>query len=133
MTREYATSFSSNGSSPLSSAHLGKARWAPLSSTLAAERVPHTIHRVVHIPKRENVIVNRLNKTKVERVVDHEAEQIERVKRENAVKRTAAAAKVRYPTDSTPPRLTQPCRKKQISSSPRPERPRKPHVRTTRS
>ena len=48
----------------------------------------------VHIPKRENVIVNRLNKTKVERVVNHEAEQIERVKRENAVKRAAAAAKV---------------------------------------
>jgi len=47
----------------------------------------------VHIPKRENVIVNRLNKTKVERVVDHEAEQIERVKRENAVKRAVAAAK----------------------------------------
>ncbi|KAI0265681.1 hypothetical protein BC834DRAFT_173820 [Gloeopeniophorella convolvens] len=27
----------------------------------------------VHIAKRENVIVNRLNKTKVERTVDHEA------------------------------------------------------------
>lgn len=47
----------------------------------------------IHIAKRENVIVNRLNKTKVERVVDHEAERIERVKRENAVKRAAAAAK----------------------------------------
>jgi hypothetical protein len=52
--------------------------------------------RIVHVPKRENVIVNRLNKTKVERVVDHEAERIERVKRENAVKRAAAAAKVQY-------------------------------------
>ncbi|KAI9437404.1 cytoplasmic protein [Russula earlei] len=48
----------------------------------------------VHIPKRENTIVNRLNKTKVERVVDHEAERIERAKHENAVKRAAAAAKV---------------------------------------
>ncbi|KAF8488203.1 cytoplasmic protein [Russula emetica] len=47
----------------------------------------------IHIAKRENAIVNRLNKTKVERVVDHEAERIERVKRENAVKRAAAAAK----------------------------------------
>ncbi|KAH9960107.1 hypothetical protein BC827DRAFT_1209152 [Russula dissimulans] len=47
----------------------------------------------VHILKRENVIVNRLNKTKVERAVDHEAERIERVKNENAVKRAAAAAK----------------------------------------
>ena len=49
----------------------------------------------VHVPKRENVIVNRLNKTKVERIVDHEAERIERVKGENAAKRVAAAAKVR--------------------------------------
>ena len=52
--------------------------------------------RVVHIAKRENAIVNRLNKTKVERVVDHEEERIERVKRENAVKRAAAAAKVHF-------------------------------------
>ncbi|KAI0629791.1 hypothetical protein C8Q77DRAFT_1138560 [Trametes polyzona] len=47
----------------------------------------------VHIPKRENVIVNRLNKTKVEREVDHEAERVERIKKENAAKRAAAAAK----------------------------------------
>jgi hypothetical protein len=50
--------------------------------------------RVVHIAKRENPIVNRLSKTKVERVVDHEAERIERAKRENVVKRAAAAVKV---------------------------------------
>ncbi|KAI0671177.1 cytoplasmic protein [Trametes maxima] len=47
----------------------------------------------VHIPKRENPIVNRLNKTKVEREVDHEQERVERIKQENAVKRAAAAAK----------------------------------------
>lgn len=64
---------------------------------LAAGRVSHAILRAVYIPKRENAIVNRLNKTKVERVVDHEAEQIERIKQENAVKRAAAAAKVRPP------------------------------------
>lgn len=59
---------------------------------------PHAvICRVVHIVKRENAIVNRLNKTKVESVVDHEAERIERVKRENAVKRATAAAKVHLP------------------------------------
>ncbi|KAG1849865.1 cytoplasmic protein [Suillus tomentosus] len=45
----------------------------------------------VHIPKRENVIVNRLNKTKVERDVDHEQERIERIKKENAEKRVIAA------------------------------------------
>ena len=55
-----------------------------------------TLLCAVHVPKRENVIVNRLNKTKVERVVDHEAERIERVKSENAVKRAAAAAKVHF-------------------------------------
>ena len=60
---------------------------------LLAEWIPHDIRRVVHVPKRENAIVNRLNKTKVERVVDHETEKIERVKREDAVKRAAAAAK----------------------------------------
>ena len=54
------------------------------------------IHRSVHVQKRENAIVNRLNKTKDERTVDHEAERIERVKSENAAKRVAAAAKVKY-------------------------------------
>ncbi|KAI0060471.1 cytoplasmic protein [Artomyces pyxidatus] len=55
----------------------------------------HSDKRVkrVYIPKRENAIVNRLNKTKNERVVDHEAERIERIKAENAVKRAAAAQK----------------------------------------
>ncbi|KAI0329027.1 cytoplasmic protein [Cubamyces sp. BRFM 1775] len=47
----------------------------------------------VHVPKRENVIVNRLNKTKVEREVDHEQERVDRIKKENAAKRAAAAAK----------------------------------------
>jgi hypothetical protein len=84
-------------SCPLSSGHLGEARCEYLlpQPTPAAERIPHAVRFTVHVPKRENVIVNRLNKTKVELVVDHEAEKIERVKRENAVKRAAAAAKVR--------------------------------------
>ncbi|KAI8986153.1 hypothetical protein BD414DRAFT_50952 [Trametes punicea] len=47
----------------------------------------------VHIPKRDNTVVNRLNKTKVERQVDHEQERIDRIKKENAAKRAAAAAK----------------------------------------
>ncbi|KAI0823967.1 cytoplasmic protein [Trametes gibbosa] len=47
----------------------------------------------VHVPKRENPIVNRLNKTKVEREVDHENERVERIKKENAAKRAIAAAK----------------------------------------
>ena len=102
MTREYAALFEPPESScPLSSGHLGEARCAYLLHlpTLAAELVPHTVRYIAHAPKRENAIVNRLNKTKVERVVDHEAEKIERVKSENAAKRAAAAAKVR----SSPP------------------------------
>jgi hypothetical protein len=45
----------------------------------------------VHIEKRENPIINRLNKTKLERAVDHEQERIERVKKETARKRAEAA------------------------------------------
>ncbi|KAI5896151.1 DUF814-domain-containing protein [Schizophyllum commune H4-8] len=56
----------------------------------------HSDKRVkrVHVAKRENPIVNRLNKTKVERQVDHEAEKVERLKKESAARRAAAAAKV---------------------------------------
>ena len=54
----------------------------------------------VHVVKRENPIVNRLNKTKVVRDVDHEAERQERIKQENQVKRAAAAQKVRSPHSS---------------------------------
>ena len=49
----------------------------------------------MYIQTRENPIVNRLNKTKVEREVDHEQERQERIKKENAVKRAAAMAQVR--------------------------------------
>lgn len=49
---------------------------------------------LVHVAKRENPIVNRLNKTKVEKQVDHEQERIDRVKKENAEKRAIAAQKV---------------------------------------
>ncbi|KAH9480692.1 Coiled-coil domain-containing protein 25 [Psilocybe cubensis] len=47
----------------------------------------------VHVATRENAIVNRLNKTKTERQVDHEQERIDRIKKENAIKRAAAAEK----------------------------------------
>ncbi|XP_006462476.1 hypothetical protein AGABI2DRAFT_137158 [Agaricus bisporus var. bisporus H97] len=45
----------------------------------------------VHVEKRENVIVNRLNKTKIEKEVNHEQERVDRLKKENAIKRAAAA------------------------------------------
>ncbi|KAF8349386.1 cytoplasmic protein [Amanita rubescens] len=44
----------------------------------------------VHVAKRENPIVNRLNKTKVEREVNHEQERVDRLKAEAAQKRAAA-------------------------------------------
>ncbi|OBZ71133.1 Coiled-coil domain-containing protein 25 [Grifola frondosa] len=47
----------------------------------------------IHVPKRENPIVNRLNKTKDERQVDHEQERIDRIKQESAVRKAAAAQK----------------------------------------
>ncbi|KAM6494262.1 cytoplasmic protein [Amanita muscaria] len=47
----------------------------------------------VHIANRENAIVNRLNKTKVEREVNHEQERVDRLKKENAKKRATAAEK----------------------------------------
>ena len=92
---------------------------------------------LVYIPKRENPIVNRLNKTKVERTVDHEAERIDRTKRENAVKRAAAAAKVREPPTLLIARghinATPILRKRQTWSLLRHARPRRPPARTTRS
>ena len=52
----------------------------------------------VHVAKRENPIVNRLNKTKVEREVDHEQERVDRQRQEQKENRAKAAAKVRYQT-----------------------------------
>ncbi|PCH40397.1 cytoplasmic protein [Wolfiporia cocos MD-104 SS10] len=55
----------------------------------------HSDKRVkrVHVARRENAIVNRLNKTKAERQVDHEQERVERIKTEHAARRAAAAQK----------------------------------------
>ncbi|KAG8997942.1 hypothetical protein FRB90_012405 [Tulasnella sp. 427] len=44
----------------------------------------------IHVPQRENAIVNRLDKTKAERDVDHEQEKIDRQKAESAVRRAGA-------------------------------------------
>ena len=46
------------------------------------------------MPARENAIVNRLNKTKVEKEVDHEAERQARLKAEGRVKKAAAIEQV---------------------------------------
>ncbi|KIJ54478.1 hypothetical protein M422DRAFT_24423 [Sphaerobolus stellatus SS14] len=47
----------------------------------------------VHVPTRENAIINRLNKTKEVREVDHEQEKVDRTKAEAAARRVAAAEK----------------------------------------
>lgn len=49
----------------------------------------------VYIPTRDNAVVNRLNKTKVVREVDHEAERIERQRREGKTKKALANDLVR--------------------------------------
>ncbi|TFK48790.1 cytoplasmic protein [Heliocybe sulcata] len=61
----------------------------------------HSDKRVkrVYVVKRENPIVNRLNKTKVEKQVDHEQERVDRIKKESAVRRAAAAAKKKADAD----------------------------------
>ncbi|CEL56905.1 Coiled-coil domain-containing protein 25 OS=Danio rerio GN=ccdc25 PE=1 SV=1 [Rhizoctonia solani AG-1 IB] len=49
--------------------------------------------RVVHVPERVNAIVNRINKTKVVREVDHEQEKVDRIKAESAKRKAAALEK----------------------------------------
>lgn len=64
-------------------------------SSRSASRRFYEKGRAVYIQKRQNPIVNRLNKTKVEREVDHEQERQERIKKEGAIKKAAALAQVR--------------------------------------
>jgi len=53
----------------------------------------------IHVPERQNPIVNRLNKTKVEKEVDHEQERIERLRAEANQRNAAAAEKKRGDAD----------------------------------
>ncbi|KAH9932765.1 cytoplasmic protein [Epithele typhae] len=57
----------------------------------------------IYVAKRENAIVNRLNKTKTERQVDHEQERVDRVKAENAVKRARGAEGHSHARPRSPP------------------------------
>ena len=86
----------------------------------------------MHVAKRENPIVNRLNKTKVEKEVDHEQERVDRIKKENAAKRSAAVEKVlstSITTDLTDCHILH--RKGKMQNLPNRERQRKPLVPTT--
>lgn len=52
------------------------------------------INCVAHVSTRDNAIVNRLNKTKVEKEVDHEAERQERLRLEGKKKKAEAIERV---------------------------------------
>ncbi|KAK8869683.1 hypothetical protein IAR55_000251 [Kwoniella newhampshirensis] len=49
----------------------------------------------VHVATRENAIVNRLNKTKVEKEVDHEAERQDRLREEGRKKKAEATERAK--------------------------------------
>jgi hypothetical protein len=51
----------------------------------------------VHVPARDNVIVNRLNKTKVEKDVDHEQVRQERLREAGRLKKAEAIENVSGP------------------------------------
>ena len=48
----------------------------------------------MHVPARDNVIVNRLNKTKVEKDVDHEQVRQERLREAGRLKKAEAIENV---------------------------------------
>jgi hypothetical protein len=50
---------------------------------------------IVHVATRDNAIVNRLNKTKMEKEVDYEQERQDRLKAEGRKKKVAAEERVR--------------------------------------
>jgi hypothetical protein len=56
--------------------------------------------RAVKISTRDNAIVNRLNKTKTEREVDHESERQERLRSEGRKKKAAAIESVSTESES---------------------------------
>lgn len=73
------------------STRTGQTRWVTSPTNKDGRRPGPS--PIVYIEKRENAIVNRLNKTKVEREVNHEQERVDRLKKETAIKRAAAAEK----------------------------------------
>jgi hypothetical protein len=83
----------SNHSMRSDSHHLTRSR--EVASTFLPHRFFSPSVALVHVEKRENAIVNRLNKTKVEREVNHEQERVDRLKQEAAIRRAAAAEQVR--------------------------------------
>lgn len=88
----------------------------------------------VHVAERVNAIVNRLNKTKVVREVDHEQERVDRIKAESAKRKAEALEKVRQgsPQDGDMERNPPENRKKQMRRLRGNEKLTKPRARTTR-
>ena len=50
--------------------------------------------RVVHVQARDNAIVNRLNKTKIEKEVDHESDRQDRLRLEGRKKKVEVLERV---------------------------------------
>ena len=65
-----------------------------LAPELISALTGRSIDSTVHVSSRDNAIVNRLNKTKVEKEVDHEAERQERLKAEGRKKKAVAEERV---------------------------------------
>lgn len=57
-------------------------------------RSPILRWKIVHVVTRDNAIVNRLSKTKVDKDVDHESERQERLREEGRRKKVEAAERV---------------------------------------
>lgn len=67
----------------------------PLRTTITTLHVCRKIaDDLVHVQTRENAIVNRLNKTKIEKEVDHESERQERLRIEGRKKKAEAVERV---------------------------------------
>ena len=93
--RQKGTSLSAHYLVSHSTHTTGQTRYSIIKSKcVSLNRRTYASPSPVHVDERDNRIVNRLNKTKIERNVDHEEERIDRIKQENAVKRAAAAEKV---------------------------------------
>jgi hypothetical protein len=64
------------------------------TATLSSASPEAEILITVHVQTRDNAIVNRLNKTKVEKEVDHESDRQERLRLEGRKKKVEALERV---------------------------------------
>jgi len=78
---------------------------SPLSPSVSTFNEARHILIAVHVQTRDNAIVNRLNKTKVEKEVDHESDRQERLRLEGRKKKVEVLERVCpsiFPSSSYP-------------------------------